>query len=196
MKKQFISPTVKLEIQKRKGLFENSTLAQKRVLIAYDVLEQIKSGKMIPSKGKFVTVENMKYTVASEKESVQVNYLSNKLGKCNCCAFGGLLLSCTLFKNQSIMSDLNFSGELQNPGEIVDYNKGFKNGFDLIFQKSQLKLIELTFELGRGYFNNGLVKYSKLQKKAIAFGDKFENVSHRMKAIMYNIIANNGRFIP
>lgn len=60
------------------------------------------------------------------------------------------------------------------------------------FNSRELRRIELAFERGLGAYT----PESEQDSEAIAFGTKYPNKTKRMRAIMQNIIDNNGTFQP
>ncbi len=54
MKLELNTQKIKDEVERRENLFRKKTKAQKRVLIAKDIIEQIKTKKIEVSQGQFV----------------------------------------------------------------------------------------------------------------------------------------------
>lgn len=190
------------EIQRRNRLFKSKTKAQKRVLIAKDVIAQIQAKKIRASSGDWVANEVMNdlYNIAiwdeSEKISVQKLLLAKASGECSCCALGGLMVSCTLFTNKETLENYHerFASEL---GYLVDADEKFDNGLNKIFSRQQLQLIEIAFEGGEGYFIPCYTNLpERLTYKATEFHDSFDNSKDRLIGIMENIIKNKGTFKP
>jgi hypothetical protein len=209
-----------LKIAKREKIFKASTMAQKRVLIAQDVIAQIKAKKLKPAHGIFVqfekvaglkmtsrdpyselTREDVSNHLGADKDAREL-YLEDKIQQCSCCALGSLFVSCTLYNDNTTTDELAFAGE-----DISDWlmsgGKGdrMSNGLDKFFSIQQLQLIEQTFET-----DNGVVQsrngdefgkpYPKFSKASEAFCHKYTTAESRMIAIMKNIVANDGTFKP
>lgn len=209
-----------LEIAKREKIFKAASPAQKRVLIAKDVIAQIKAKKLKPAHGTFVTFdkvaglnmtptdpyseptrEDVSYHLGADKDAREL-YLENKIQRCSCCALGSLFVSCTLYNDNTTADEFTFAGE-----EISDWlTSGGKaermsNGLDKFFSIQQLQLIEQTFET-----DNGVVQshdedefgkaYPKFSKASEAFCNKYTTAESRLIAIMKNIVANDGTFKP
>jgi hypothetical protein len=218
-------PRVEIEIAKREAIFKKATVTQKRVLIAKDVIAQIKAKKIKPESGTFVSVEKVKgfmSSTAAEKRTgawnyamsklsnsegsdadVRKLYLENKLQQCSCCALGGLFMSCTLYNNNTTVENLSFAGE--DLGDLLVGDRGYSgrlpNGLDKFFSLAQLRLIEQTFEGDNGAVNSGVdcatgEVFDKFPPRAAAFYDKYKKPKDRLIAIMQNIIDNNGTFKP
>lgn len=180
------------EIERRKAEWKAANRAQKRVLLAKDALAQVEKKRIKPTLSCWVNVPD-KTTVG---ENVQEAVLDNKL-KCQCCALGGLLLSATLYKNKiKVDSDGLFGnaqiGDLQYSA-IYMGNVSDKLKFEGLFGVDQLALIEQAFEVGRGFFTE---ERRPIDEKAVAFGNRYKSARGRFKAIMENIIQNNGTFVP
>lgn len=186
---------IQKEIDKRNKIFKKASPAQKRVLIAKDVIDQIRLNKIKPQNGVFFRsnyIDKIDEQVYGYDErdsiSMQKTLLSDKAGKCRCCALGSLVTSCTLYNNKSTLADLQH--DFLNLGDTIRYGEKISNGLNEIFDKEQLKLIEIAFEKGVGYFC-GYMEY-----EAISFGQRFRSAEKRLIAIMQNIIENEGEFIP
>lgn len=195
-----ISPSkLKELITKRNKAFEGKTNAEKRVLIAKDVLQQIRKGFFVPERKGFVNINTLGGTTlysplsgSEEEQNVRELLMAGSTG-CECCALGGLMLSCTLFNNKTMTSD----SDLFYIGDGINAGHTFSNGLTEIFDRCQLELIENAYELGRGYFKYFVCKSSDMERnKAIKFGQKYVEPKDRLRAIMKNIIKNKGDFIP
>lgn len=162
---------VKREIAKRNKLFAAADAAGKRVLIAKDVIAQIKLGKFNPVTGSWVDAIDYRYNVFAaagynlenpsptmprpdineESRSVREDFFAGLTGTCNCCALGAMFMSCTLNNNKTTMADLD---EVQYAlgDRIEDRAKDgpMSNGLTKFFSFAQLKLIEQAYECGNG----------------------------------------------
>jgi hypothetical protein len=209
-----------LEIAKREKIFKAASPAQKRVLIAKDVIAQIKAKKLKPAHGTFVTFDKVAGLKMTSKdpyseptredvsnhlgadEDARELYLENKIQQCSCCALGSLFVSCTLYNDNTTADELASAGD-----EISDWlTSGGKaepmsNGLDKFFSIQQLQLIEQTFETDNGVVQSHDMDefdrpYPKFSKASAAFCDKYTTAESRMIAIMKNIVANDGTFKP
>ena len=214
---------IQKEIEKRNAVFKKATKAQKRVLIAEDVIAQIKANRLIPESGVFVeaninkevvsdcdVLQNMVESHPSElaADSVEMQILNRSLREsffdktvetCSVCALGGIFMSCTLFNNKTLNKDVvNHTGQGCNLGESLRDDVGISNGLDKLFTMTQLVMIENAFECGEGYFYfEGECKLSdKVYNACVNFGNKYDDAKDRLVAIMKNIIKNNGTFKP
>ncbi len=189
---------IKREIARRNRVFSKATKAQKRVLVAKDVITQLKVGKFEARSGMFVTLPYVTRTKGGDA-SLQVALLQDKQ-PCQCCALGSLVLSCTLFANKQTVSD---GIAFEALGEMLDGTTGFgvlKNGFEKLFSERQFRLIEYAFENGDGYFGFSSWEDGKLSNGAIAraqdFSARHDDSTELLVAIMKNIIKNKGTFKP
>ena len=167
--------------------FKKATKAQKRVMIAQDVLAQLKAKRYVAESGCWVRIHYNPTTVA-KTDSVQELFVEKKIESCNVCALGGLFMSCTNFNNNTLLEDLDFaSSEL---GDLIEEVK-LSNKLNSIFSVKQLKLIESYFEENDGYFYINS-QYDRIK----AFCDKHPSDKKRLQLIMENIVENGGTFVP
>jgi len=171
--------------------FKKATKAQKRVMIAQDVLAQIKTKRYIVESGCWIDTN---INAACEKnlkdeDSVQELFAEKKIESCNVCALGGLFMSCTNFNNNTSFVELNdASGHL---GDWISEGEEFSNKLNKIFSYKQLRSIESYFENNEGYF------YNQREFDGIkAFCNAYPSEKKRLKLIMENIVENNGTFVP
>lgn len=123
------------EIAKREAVFKKATASGKRVLIAKDVIAQIKAGRIKPVSGKVVLVTAVtpaimdtyrrarsdsafpaalrgeidhEYAIihSAGETDARETLLKHDIKQCSCCALGGLFVSCTLFNNNTTVNQL------------------------------------------------------------------------------------------
>lgn len=194
---------LKREIAKRNKLFAAASAAEKRVLIAKDVIAQIKLGRYkayaqtwvrpeVRVNGSPRTYINLSLEFGPDAP-VRELFLNKKIASCECCALGAMFMSCTLYNNNQTTKD--FEDETIWFDERVEgYDGGFSNGLNKFFSSDQLMLIESAFEGGDGAFN---VPVDQAKKKSVlAWHDSLPDDKKRLVAIMENIIENNGTFKP
>jgi hypothetical protein len=180
---------VSKEITRRNLLFEGKTNAEKRVLIAQDVLDQIEGFKINPKKSVYLDI----FSEACPNESVREVFLSER-PSCQCCALGAIFLSCTLFNNKISFKTLN---EEYLMGIKIRSGYKFTNGMNDIFTNKQLALIEFAFEGGTGSFHEYDLTVMGYSEKEIEKAKEYSGTTDTtLKEIMKNIIKNNGEFIP
>lgn len=170
--------------------FKKATKAQKRVMIAQDVLAQLKAKRYVAESGCWVqpNIHSAWEKKLSHHDSVQELFIEQKIESCNVCALGGLFMSCTNFNNNTLLEDLDFaSSEL---GDLIEEVK-LSNKLNSIFSVKQLKLIESYFEENDGYFYINS-QYDRIK----AFCDKHPSDKKRLQLIMENIVENEGTFVP
>lgn len=175
--------------------FEALPLNVQRVMIARDVINRVVSG-FYNAKSIYFSKDDITLTESSD---IRTNF--EQLEGCSVCAWGGVLLSTTLFKNR-----LTLHNVYRNDREADKL-------LSEVFENVTLALMENAFETRTGSHaeNQGLIQHGgrflrkyrkklwrKQVNKAIEFGMKYEDddKKHRLLAIMYNIISNNGVFIP
>lgn len=187
-------------IKKTNAEFKNATKAQKRVLIAQDVLAQIKVKRYVPESGVWVQPNWSCKIYASQirvTDSVQKLFAEKAIDTCNVCALGGMFMSCTNLNNNTTLEQLE--NDQDDLGEAIEYGEKLPNGLNQIFSKKQLELIEIYFENGNGWFGeDGYTGRSigEDQNHVEEFYEKYPEDDDRLKEIMKNIVANNGTFVP
>ncbi len=216
-KKQLAERAVQREIARRNKIFSAATAAEKRVLVAKDVIAQIKLKRVVPASG--VWIDPKRYeplnlvgdeTVAAQ--SIQRDLLTGELDRCSCCALGAVFVSCTLFNNQTTVKDLD--NARFGLGDSVEEDEKLSNGMNRVFSRAQLALIEQAFESGHGQFGLDLGADEDVDsvdlgddeavdsvvpaatRKLLLWQKKYPDDKDRLIAIMKNIIENNGTFKP
>ncbi len=180
------------KINKLNAEFKKATKAQKRVMIAQDVLAQLKTKRYVAESGCWVqanynstaTWADIKYT-----DSVQELFAEKTIESCNVCALGGLFMSCTNFNNNTLIEDLDDA--TAQLGDLIDEEEKLSNKLNSIFSVKQLKLIEVYFEGNDGYFYENR-EYDTVK----AFYTKYPSDKKRLQLIMENIVENEGTFVP
>lgn len=204
MKKNTV--TTEQIINENNKKFKSSSKAQKRVLIAQDVIDRINLKQYKASNGNWLSV----YEAENYKEQFQTAVIENKV-TCQCCALGGLMASCVVFKNDLTVEQTEYKSDYCDIFASEDDVIGIKG----IFETKQLELIELAFEKGKGFYKldskenkedveSGWLderqiinlKKKPKAKDAIAFGKRFRSPKQRLLAIMENIVKNKGEFKP
>ena len=182
------------KVDKTNKKFKNATKAQKRVMIAKDVLEQIKTNRYLAESGTWVEPNfstNSSYCdiCDSPEISIQDIFKDKTIESCTVCALGGLFMSCINLNNNTTLKD--FDEEYDDLGALIDGNKKLSNNLNRIFTRDQLILIEQYFEEGGGYF------YRDDDCDLLdSFVDAYPDGQDRLKAIMENIVENKGTFKP
>lgn len=173
--------------------FDKATPAQKRVIIAEDVIIQLSSKRLKAEAGIYFdskAIQNKLNDVGGEFELQGL--IKETTEPCKVCGIGALF-ACEVIRNDNFK--VNGSDEIAydiHADNIKDRLKGIFNG-------DQLDLIETAFEkrvindnrLLEGWHGN-----TELADIAIDFGRKYESDKNRLIAIMKNIIKNKGTFKP
>jgi len=168
------------------------TKAQVRVEVAKDVIRSLKL--LNPKSGVYLrpfgTATLANKIVESSKDSRKV---AQKLKKgCEVCALGACFLSTVKLTNKYTFNPIR-------PSEYMPYKSDSWDREDLlgklhkVFTPFQIDLIETAFE---GY-NCGVIRMgSAIDQRATSFYHDYEDETSRLRAIMKNIIRNNGTFKP
>lgn len=169
--------------------FEKLGKAKKRVVIAQDVIANIKSGKYTPRESYYVDKLNIEGSIKDQFDEIQ---------DCKVCALGSCILSIVKFENNLTAREV----DLRSADDFVESAK-IRNLLSLAFDKRQLALIEAAFEKGVNFYTNGEYQVpdqyeltSEESKATKKFYKRFKSDKTRLIGIMSNIIKNNGEFIP
>lgn len=173
--------------------FKKATKAQKRVMIAKDVLAQIKAKRYFPESGEWVrplwSGDQKSIDIKlNPNSSIKDAFKSKAINSCQVCALGGLFMSCTNLNNNTTVQDLKDETYI---GDLVADDDKISNGLNRIFTQKQLMLIEIYFEGSQGYFRDHLSS----DEKAETFLENYSD-DERLEMIMQNIIDNDGTFKP
>ncbi len=171
------------EIKRREELFANKTNAEKRVLVAQDVINLLDIDKIGVRSTYFDSTEAEIQLNQNPQKGVR-EILLELNSPCQVCAKGAIMLSLTLFNNQE--TDFNGWKNLHSLNSIR-----FKNGLLDIFSQEQLNLIETYFE-GYVRYTQGEGDYNKL----LSWHQPGISSPQLLRNIMQNIIDNNGDFTP
>ena len=177
--------------------FKKATKAQKRVMIAQDVLDQIRAKRYRAVTGKWVDPiwkrdsksQKIKFT---PNHSAKDAFENKAIDYCKVCALGGLFMSCTNLNNHTTIEDLDTEAHI-DLGDRIEFNWKISNGLNKIFSQKQLKLIESFFEGGEGYFQSH--EGDNYNEEKGIFYESYSNYK-RLEIIMQNIIDNDGTFKP
>lgn len=149
---------------------------RRRILIAKDVLLRIKLKQFKPGVG----YKSFNTKLTNCNTDVRNAISANKI-KCEGCAKGGIFFSAIALKDS------------MNLGAARSALISWGNSFMLEeFTQRQLDLIETAYE---NIVFTDSCSYQQHQR-AKKFGDKYNNRDERLKAIMKNIIKNEGTFKP
>jgi len=184
---------------KSNAAFKKATKAEKRVMIAKDVLAQIKANRYIAESGTWVDANWNIRNEIDGTESVQKLFADRTIETCNVCALGSLFMSCTNLNNNTCVSDINYGGEGTEIGERIEEGDTLSNGLNKIFSKKQLQLIEVYFEKGDGWFGEAGYTGNYIgedSRHVEYFNDAYPDDDERLVEIMKNIVANDGTFVP
>lgn len=196
---------------------------QKILAIANDVLAQLRAKKLKVKLDEGYVVG--KYPVELVQLGSQLqSELDGLQPACTVCALGSCFLSYARLFNHVKVGECGQLENTYSTTWMFDLNYGqgrriFQEIMGKIFSETQLGLIELAFEApdeSEWFVFNftkrlpSLLRFNEpyddepkptgkgweLVKLAHAFGRKYKSGHSRLKAIMENIIANDGKFIP
>lgn len=179
------------QTEKRNQAFARLSDARKRVVVAQDVLDQLRARRFVAATGTYLGLPDEvgeKFThFDGPTPQVGVHEVLSGV-KCQVCGIGSLFVAAVDRANECTVKDMDHSYD--NP----DFMRGYLGEF---FSEEQLVLIETAFEMDVvNALNTGLHRDHLEIEAAIAFGEKSQDAKQRLKRIMQNIIMNKGTFRP
>lgn len=162
------------EIAKRNLQFVKASAAQKRVIIAQDVIRALESRQLMAESGTYI--DNVRLTD------------DDKIESCTVCALGAVFV-CSVQRDQEVLD----TGETLS--DLADYctsPNAMRAQLEPYFGDEQLRLIESAFE-GDDF---GAATTSAKTERAIKYFNRTGDDDKRLIKIMKNVIANNGTFKP
>jgi hypothetical protein len=157
---------------------------QKRRIVK-DAIEQIKTGVVTPWSGKYFTMNfyNLENKSSYSSYSLQKILKEGIEDTCDACAKGALLASCVLNVNKVRTDD------------PISENRFISNKLSKWFEVGELDAIEAAFERDIIHDQTDILYGTSLGKKAINFGNRFNDDKKRLLAILKNIL-KHGKFKP
>lgn len=172
--------------------FNNLSPAQKRVAIAQEVLARLAADKFHARRGWFYLWRSDVPTAGDLNKEMQP---VAERATCTVCALGGLFMSAVIKGNNQTLT-YSLAGDVAS-GDACGFSPMI-NKLKEYFSQDQIILIEMAFERGGGYYAGELdaEQFPEGWEEAQGFGQAWIDDRTRMEAIMRNIIANNGTFLP
>jgi hypothetical protein len=176
-------------IERKNEAFDRLPKAKQRVMIAKDVIKQLKAKKLIATQGTYIRVKDDIDDLFRDFHGKQ-NYNDNSfqetlksIPQCKVCAKGAIF-ACTVMRRNQVKNN-------QVPGGTDDWGGGnIAPLLGNIFSPMQLRLIETEFEghdIEATTFEGEIKPIMNL---------RLNSNEDTMIIIMKNIIRNNGRFRP
>lgn len=174
----------------RNALWVTLDPAAKRVWLAQDVLAQLAVKKYEACRLLYIRVHARDGNMDEQLHET----LERDGARCSVCALGGLL--CSLAR----MEDRLSTGRVCEAAEQWLWGKLLKR-LEGLFEPRQLTLMEGFFEgSDEGYYGELVRKELGLDygDKGLheVFAERYESSEDRLRAIMENVVANNGEFVP
>lgn len=180
-------------LKESEAAFKRAPAAKKRVMIAKDVLLQLKLKKLIARSGVYVAPGGLNdWGERLNVEGAPTDFREfmvapvTPAAQCTACALGSVFACAVKFKNEVTTLEA---------AEVYSDDLAIKGYLDRIFCKEQLELVECAFERSDACADGGR-HASDAAQNAVAFGRKHGSDEKRMIAIMKNIIKNEGEFVP
>lgn len=178
--------------------FDHLSAAEKRVMIAKDVISKLKTRQFVAEAQCWVQHLEEGAELFSQQDINEARQFKNILQdllipddpKCKACALGGCFVSAVDLFNDITVDSIN--SVPKNNVWIDDMSEYLAQFFKL----DQLKLIEMAFEFGAGWHSPSSESSSEdTEKCAAAMYFHIKDPQARMISIMGNIIENNGEFV-
>lgn len=164
--------------------FEEMTREERKVAVCKDVLSrldvmQVTSGSYVDSDNEY-DCEHDAVVTPSECDML--------FEACEVCARGALLLGRVAVFNKLTWGEIGLVGD----HTITASDSDTTNGLDGIFTYYELCELETAFELGMNLYVLGGDAYDAARN----FGHLYPDPKDRLRAILENVIQNNGNFVP
>jgi hypothetical protein len=157
------------------------------VKIAKDVLQQLRLGRYIATQGTYVQVVTPEdgcldpdFTNIDMSQSFQKFFKQNKEATCDVCALGSAFVSLVNIENKCSVEDIQDTNKLFD--RLVKY-----------FGNENIALMESAFEVRNMNSNTDDIDYEMLVAAA-EWGNRYDDPTVRLRAIMLNVIRNRGDF--
>ena len=151
------------------------------VRIAKDVLKQLRLKRYVATPGTYVNLNNIGFT--SNDESFKKLFKTDKEVTCEVCALGSAFVSLVNIANKCSV------GEMEEA-----YDNGMFERLSKHFGVNNVALMESAFECrAMNSFGTDDMAYEVLELAA-EWGRRFDDPTKRLRAIMQNVIRNNGDF--
>ncbi len=171
------------EVKKENAKFRKLPKRQQVVLIAEDVLRQLAVKRLVPEFGTYLSVDrDVEDAIDGGPERDLREILHEE--KCHVCGIGSLFVAALDRANGCTADDIS----------STDNDSFMREYLERWFDESQLNMIEVAFE-GR-IIKSSYDDADDDTDRALAFAKKTKTPMARLKAIMTNVVKNDGRFIP
>jgi hypothetical protein len=191
--KKKLAATKKL-VEVNNAAFKKASRAEKRVMVAKDVIARLKTKQYRATEGRWVEPTMRNFIPYDARELSLQKQIVEESEKCACCGIGAVTLSCIVFNNNATLGDLT---DHKLDFDVMENTEGDKFGLKKIFSPRQLALIEIAFENGEGYYqleDRGRL-FTKAEFNKLSAQYKGYQPTTKLIAIMKNIVENNGEFV-
>jgi hypothetical protein len=176
--------------------FKKLPIAKRAVLLAKDVLQQIRLHKLIVETGNYV------YTGRPQSIAVCDLSLGTAAGKkavgdaqCHVCAKGALFVANALRTNSCSVGDVLNVAAGSGYTEPLLTERLVDDNDTASFDTKSWHLMEAAFERDSCFGHEAGLSWEATEAAA-AFGDEHQDDERRLVAIMLNVIKNKGKFVP
>lgn len=184
-----------LSVEERNEQFEKLSVTKRRIVIAKDVLNQMRTGFLVPKSGIYVRSNELS---KASNDDLELKEVFDKDKRCIACGIGSLFVCSVKLFNKLKLADVATNYSMFSPFEISKEN--IHQYLKEYFSEFELDKIEAAFEKTDSLYNRSI--YTKGKITTITNASKYFdtpagsnlNGKQRLKAIMNNIIKNNGIF--
>lgn len=175
---------VALRVQRDNERFAAAGPAQKRVMVARDGLKWLRAKKWLPGH-HYISVIDTGSSSAFRPGIDKVNGY-----KCEACALGGIL---------ACVAERGATSIQKEPGSLLKEGADIWKSLEGIFDMEQLLLIEAAYEGGvqtPRHVRDAMHEEGLDPTAAYEWRATYPDDTERLQAILRNIIANKGTFVP
>lgn len=196
-------------IEKRNAAFAEATPAEKRVIIARDVIAQLDAKRLIAEGGSYLSFEDLPPDLAGADTTEIAALIDAGKTTCTACAKGSVFMSaCRL---GAVAEKYHINGGDFHSASIVDSLRG-------VFEPEQLHLMEAAFEGNAWQIDSDNVNDDDLAGKSTLWADQYKHAidagttkicdlqdrtedapsrplaERHLRLVMQNVIDNDGEF--
>lgn len=174
--------------------FAKLSKPQRAFLVAQDALKQLPKLKV--KAGSYIDGKITLPKTHSSKNAQR--HIAKIVKKCDVCALGACLVSKIKLFNKVTLNDLALETE-ENVSWFTLDSEAIPALLGDIFSDEQMLLVEAAFE-GAPHvaidFPDNDALFDAYMARAESYGRAYPNARDRLRAILLNIVRNNGLFLP
>jgi len=173
----------------------------KRIMIATDVIKYLDAKKIVSAPGTYLLANFARPEDMAVEDNKELDSLLKVASNCDVCALGAIFYAAVIRHDNLKIGILSeFDDIAEGDGYFGIFSSTMFIYLKEFFPQKELCFIEAAFEgnLVNWYDDSdeGDRDYSGIIERCREFSKRFEDPEDRMRAIMQNIIDNNGTFTP